>query len=80
MAYTLYVHPNGEEAFLMEVDALPSSQDTLIIGRHPRRRDNREVPYILSEVTTIIFPLQRINFIEVMPSGEDEEIYKPFRD
>jgi len=47
---------------------------------HPRRRDNKEVQYILQEVTTVIFPMWRINFIEVMPTGEDEELIRPFRD
>lgn len=80
MPYTLFVHMIGEEPFLLEVEDLPNPTDTLIIGKHPRRRDNKNVPYILEEVTTVVFPLARINFLEVMPSGEEEDIFKPFRE
>lgn len=80
MPYTLFVHLVGEEPFLLEVEELPNPTDTLITGKHPRRRDNKNVPYILEEVTTVIFPLTRISFLEVMPSGEEEDIFKPFRE
>ncbi|MCC6614116.1 MAG: hypothetical protein IT320_11610 [Anaerolineae bacterium] len=80
MPYTLFVHLVGDEPFLLEVEELPNPTDTLIIGKHPRRRDNKNVSYILEEVTTVIFPLTRISFLEVMPSGEEEDIFKPFRE
>jgi hypothetical protein len=34
----------------------------------------------MPDVTTVIFPMSRINFIEVMPSAEEEEVFKPFRE
>jgi hypothetical protein len=80
MPVTLFVHLVSEEPFLLDVEELPTPSDALIIGRHPRRRDNKEVAYILSEVTTVIIPLSRISFVEVMPSGEEEDIFKPFRE
>ncbi len=80
MPFTLFVHLSNEDPLLLEVDELPGPHDTLLIGKHPRRRDNKEVHYILGEVTTVIFPLTRISFIEVMPSGEQEEVFRPFRE
>ncbi len=80
MPFTLFVHLTSEEPFLLDVEELPKPSDNLIIGRHPRRRDNKEVPYILSDVTTIILPWTRISFLEVMPTGEEEDIFKPFRE
>lgn len=80
MPYTLFVHLVGDEPFLLEVEDMPGPQDTLLIGKHPRRRDNKSVSYILEEVTTVILPLTRISFLEVMPSGEEEDIFKPFRE
>lgn len=80
MPFTVHLHLVDAEPFLLEVEDLPNPTDTLIIGRHPRRRDNKSVPFILEEVTTVIFPLTRISFLEVMPSGEEEDIFKPFRE
>ncbi len=80
MPFTLFVHLISEEPFLLDVEEFPKPTDTLIMGRHPRRRDNKEVPYILTEVTTVIIPLARISFLEVMPTGEEEDIFKPFRE
>jgi hypothetical protein len=77
---TLFVHLINEEPLLIEVDELPGPQDTLIMGKHPRRRDNKEVHYVLAEVTTVIFPVARIQFIEIMPTGEEEEVFKLFRE
>jgi hypothetical protein len=72
--YTLYVHIEGLENTLLEVEELPAPTDVILVGRNPRRRDGKDVPYILSEVNTVIFPLSRVLFIEVMPSGEEDEI------
>jgi hypothetical protein len=80
MPYTLYVHLLNDEPFLLEVEDLPNTTDTIIIGKHPRKRDNKSVPFIMEEVTTVVLPLSRITFMEVMPSGEEEDIFKPFRE
>jgi hypothetical protein len=80
MPYTLLVHLTNDDPFLLEVEDLPNPTDTILTGKHPRRRDNKNVHYILEEVTTVIFPMSRVNFIEVMPSGEEEDIFKPYRE
>lgn len=79
MPVTLYIHLNNEDPVLVEMDELPKPTDTLIIGRHPRYRDNKEVRFLLPEVTTVIFPMTRITFIEVMPSGDEADIVMPYR-
>jgi hypothetical protein len=80
MAYTLVLHVSNEDPVVVEVDHLPERTDTCVVGMHPRRRDNKEVHYVLPEVTTIIVPMSRINFIQVLPSGEEEEVFKTFRE
>ncbi len=80
MAFTLLLHIANEDPVVVECERLPEPSDTSILGMHPRRRDNKEVQFILPDVTTVIFPMWRINFIEVLPSGEDEEVFKPFRE
>ncbi len=79
MAHTLLLHIANEDAILVEVDDLPMPQDQWIKGLNPRRRDNKDLHYIQANVTTVIFPTWRINFIEVMPGEEDEEIISPVR-
>jgi hypothetical protein len=71
---TVYVHLDGLETALMELDDFPGTSDTMIIGRNCRRRDGKDLPYVMQEVTTVVFPLSAVKFIEVMPSGEEDEI------
>jgi hypothetical protein len=70
----------NEDAILAEVEELPSPTDQAVYCINPRRRDGKEVHYVLAEVQTIIIPWHRINFIEILPSGEEEEIISPFAD
>jgi len=76
--HTLLVHIINEEPIMAEVEALPAPTDQAIVCLHPRRLDGREVHYVLPEVQTIILPWHRISFVEVMPSGQEEEIISPF--
>jgi hypothetical protein len=57
-----------------EVDVLPSPSDAMIIIKNPRRKDGKDLIYLEANVTTVIWPVLRINFIEVIPSVEEEEI------
>lgn len=68
------VHLQNEDPVLGEMDALPSLSDTMIIIKHPRRRDGKDLHYLEANVSTVIWPVSRVNFIEVIPSGEEEEI------
>ncbi|NSW51693.1 MAG: hypothetical protein HPY85_04230 [Anaerolineae bacterium] len=68
------VHVKNEDPILGEVDELPSPQDNLIIIKNPRRRDGKDVHYLDSTVTVVIFPYERINFVEMLPGMEEEEI------
>lgn len=75
MPVTLLLHVANEDPVVVEAEEIPKPTDTCVLGMHPRRRDNKEVHYILPDVTTVIFPMHRINFIEVMPTGEEEEVF-----
>ena len=80
MGYTLLVHIAGEDPVVVETEGLPGPTDTCVVGVHPRRRDSKEIHYILPDVTQVIFPMWRINLIEILPSGQDDEVFKPFRE
>ncbi len=72
MPYRIQVHVAGDDPVLLDVDELPSADATWIVGMNPQRRDGKDVGYILREVTQLMIPAWRINFIQVLP-GEDEE-------
>lgn len=77
---SVIIHISNEEPFMAEVEELPSTSDTAVYCINPRRRDGKELHYVQPEVQTIIIPWHRINFIEILPSGEEEEIISPFMD
>ena len=80
MAFQLLLHIANEDPVIVDTERLPEPTDTSILGKNPRRKDNKEIHYLMPDVTTVIYPMWRINFIELMPTGEEEEIFKPFRD
>jgi hypothetical protein len=71
---TVLVHIQSDDPVLGEVDELPNPSDALIVIKNPRRKDGKDVYYLDANVTTVIYPVIRINFIEIMPTGEEEEI------
>ncbi len=68
------VHIQNEDPVLCEVEKLPAPTDVSVMVRHPRRRDGKDLHYLEANVTTVIFPMHRINYIEVMPSMDEEDI------
>lgn len=70
----ILMHLTGEDPILCDVDNLPAGTDVTVTIKNPRRRDGKDVPYLELGVSTVIFPMSRVNFIEVMPTGEEEEI------
>ncbi len=71
---TVLVHIQSDDPVLGEIDELPNPSDALIVVKNPRRKDGKDVYYLDANVTTVIYPVIRINFIEIMPTGEEEEI------
>ncbi len=74
MSYRIQIHIAGDDPVVLDVDELPHPQDQCVIGTNPQRRDGKEVAYILREVNQVIFPWWRINFIQVLPSEQEEEV------
>jgi hypothetical protein len=71
---SIVVHIANEDAIVCEIDNLPDPKDQSILVHNLRRRDGKDVHYLDEEVTSVIFPLQRINFIQILPSGEISEV------
>ncbi len=74
MAISVVLHIQNEEAVIGEVDEIPSPTDLLITVTNPRRMDGKDLHYLTENVVTVIWPIHRLNFIEVLPTKEEEEI------
>lgn len=78
---SVLLHIPNSEPVKVDVDDLPGPGDTIIIGKNPRERNDKEVNWTDEGVTTVIWPISRINFIQVLPSQEEGvEFVLPFRD
>jgi hypothetical protein len=77
---TLLLHIQNADAIKLDVEDVPKPTDTLVIGKNPRERTEKEVNWIEEGVTTVMFPMWRVTLIEVLPSAADEvEFPLPFR-
>lgn len=75
MPITIVLHLlNVADPVLGEVDEFPAPHDRLIRVNNPRRMDGKELHYLDERVTTVIWPVDKINFIEVLPGEEEEQI------
>jgi hypothetical protein len=71
---TVVVHIRNEEAFECELDDLPPANSQFVQVHNPRLRDGKDLHYLDEEVTSMLVPWDRINFIQIRPSGEVEEV------
>jgi hypothetical protein len=75
MAISVILHISGEEPIVGEIDELPTPTDVILIVRSPRRRDGKDLAYLAAdEVSAVVWPWDKINFLEILPSEEEEEI------
>lgn len=73
MSVTVIVHITNEDAIMGEVEELPAPTDQFITVKHPARKDGKDLHYLEDEVSTMMIPWHRINFVEVMPSADELE-------
>lgn len=74
MTLTVLIHIANEDAVVGEIDELPSPTDVSLRVQNPRKRDGKDLQFLQNDVTTVIWPLTRISFIEVLPSGTEEKV------
>lgn len=74
MTHSIILHIQNEDAVVGEVEELPPPNSLTITVNNPRRMDGKDLYYLSENVSTVIWPMFRINFIEVMPSRAEEEI------
>jgi hypothetical protein len=80
MPVTVLVHLSGEDPIVGEIEELPAATDTTITVNNPRRRDGKDLAYVQSNVVTVLWPMHRISFIEVMPTAEEERLIGAVRE
>jgi len=74
MPISALVHLSSEDPVLGELEQLPSPTDTIVTVNNPRRRDGKDLPYLDGNVVTVVWPMHRVNFIEILPTAEEEEL------
>lgn len=79
MPNTIILHIANSDPVVGECDELPTPGDRLIKITNPRRMDGKDLHYLAENVTTVYFPVEKINFIEVLPGADEEEIIGFFR-
>ncbi|GAB4273287.1 MAG: hypothetical protein Kow0080_20720 [Candidatus Promineifilaceae bacterium] len=71
---TVIVHVANEDPIVCEIEKIPDPQDQLLVLNNPRLRDGKDVHYVDEDVTTLVFPVHRINFIQILPSADVEDV------
>jgi hypothetical protein len=74
MAYTIMLHVAGEDAVVGEVDEMPKPTDNSIIVTNPHRKDGKELHYLDQRAVKVIWPMHRLNFIEILGGEEEDQI------
>ncbi|MBN1955505.1 MAG: hypothetical protein JW900_10715 [Anaerolineae bacterium] len=77
---SILIHVMGEDPILAEVEDLPDPKDQFLVCENPRRRDGRDVEYVLPEVRTLILPWHRVHCLEVLPGEEEEKVITVVRE
>ncbi len=71
MPIPVIMHIMGEDPFVAEMDTMPDPTSSFVSFSNPRKRDGKPVTYISQGAKVIMFPWNRINFVEVMTSMEE---------
>ena len=74
MSYTLIIHLHNTDPVVGEVDELPTTTDTMVVVDNPRRLDGKDLHYVAEDTVTVYWPLERVNFIEIVSEREEDEI------
>ena len=74
MTYTVILHILNSDPVVGEIDDLPNPSDSIIILSNPRMRDGKDVPYLAENAETVLWPVDTLNFVEVLAGKEEEEI------
>jgi hypothetical protein len=72
---SIILHISNEDPIVCEIDDMPKYDSQFIQVHNPRKRDGKDIHYLDEDVTSMIVPWHRINFIQMLPSGDVEEVF-----
>jgi len=68
------LHIQNTDPVVGEVEEIPTPNDNMVVLRNPRRMDGKDLHFLNENVVTVIWPVERLNFIEVLSGEEQEDI------
>jgi hypothetical protein len=71
---SLLIHISGEETILAEVEKLPDPAHSYIYCINPRKKDGKDLSFLYYGVTHLIIPWWRITYVEIMPTGDEDDV------
>ena len=71
---TVIVHVSNEDPIMGEIDSLPGPTDNIIALKNPRRKDGKDLKTLEANVSIVLYPIAKLNYIEVVSSESDEAI------
>jgi hypothetical protein len=77
---SLIVHINNEDAVVCEMEEMPIPNSSYMTLLNPRLRDGSDLHYLDEHVTSMMIPWHRINFVQILPSAETEDVIGFVRD
>ena len=69
----------NEEPFTGELDSLPAANATYVLVRNPQTREGRPVTWISRGTKSLLVPMSRIVFIEVIRDDSNEGFEFPWK-
>jgi hypothetical protein len=80
VAKVVILHIVNEDPIMADMEDLPDPSATYFVCTNLRKKDGKPVNYLERGVKTVLFPWNRVSFIEVMVSEEEKrEIVEFFR-
>lgn len=73
MSYTVVLHLNSGVSVLGEIEELPKPTDTILTVSKPRQRNGKDLDYLEHNILKVIWPIERLDLIEVIESAELEK-------
>ena len=74
MPISVILHISNEEPIIGDIEEMPKAGDSVLILHNPRKKDGKDVPYLDTDVTTVLWPWEKVNFLEIMPAEAEEDI------
>ena len=74
MPITLVLHIQNSEPVVGEVESIPSPSDHLVLLNNPRKVDGKDLSFLSEDTVSVLWPVERLNYIEVLSRKEEDEI------